>query len=126
MNKGECCGYGWTYCPDKMCKIATVPIGYADGFARAYRGADVIIYNSQGEKYNAHIVGRICMDQLMLDVTNTPCGVGDEVVFFGDNPEQLTTLAKLAKTIDYEILCLISSRVPRINVPNRIMWKERN
>lgn len=114
MNKGESCGYGLTYYPDKICKIATIPIGYADGFARAYKGANVIVHGSSGEKFEAPIVGRICMDQLMLDVTDIQCNVCDKVVFFGDNNEQLSRLAQLANTIDYEILCLISSRVPRI------------
>ena len=93
--------------------IGTLPIGYADGFLRAYEGANVTVSTDSGDR-NAPIIGRICMDQCMIDLTGIPAKVGDKVTVFGESPEPLTVLATLADTIEYEVLCLISGRVPRI------------
>ena len=113
LSPGEPLGYGCTFSADTPRLIATLPIGYADGFLRKYQGATVTIYHD-GIAYSASVVGRICMDQCMIDVTNLPAAVGDEVVLFGNSPEELSRLSASAETIDYETLCLISSRVPRI------------
>jgi len=111
--KGSCVGYGgaFTACEDTV--IATLPIGYADGFVRRYSGADVTVL-SDGGRYRAKIVGRICMDQCMIDVTGINVNVGDRVILFGDTPDSLRSFAALADTIEYECLCLISARVPRV------------
>ena len=112
LPAGEPVGYGGDFCAASDRLIATLPIGYADGFLRAYRGASVKIIHD-GAVYSANLAGRICMDQCMADVTGLPVDVGDEVVLFGDTPDALSALADQANTIDYESLCLISARVPR-------------
>ena len=112
LPAGESVGYGGDFCADSERLIATLPIGYADGFLRDYKGASVQILHD-GARYSAKLVGRICMDQCMADVTGLPVEEGDEVVLFGDTPDALSALADQADTIDYESLCLISARVPR-------------
>jgi alanine racemase len=109
---GEPLGYGGTYVAESDRIIATLPIGYADGFLRGYGGASVKVITSNGER-EARLVGRICMDQCMIDVTGTGAEVGDTVMLFGGDRKMLEDLAKRAGTIDYECLCLISARVPR-------------
>lgn len=112
LPAGEPLGYGSDFCAASDRLIATLPIGYADGFLRAYRGASVKILHD-GAVYSAKLVGRICMDQCMADVTGLPVDVGDEVLLFGETSDALSALADQANTIDYESLCLISARVPR-------------
>ncbi len=110
---GEAVSYGGSFrAPDERL-IATMPIGYADGFLRAYSGATVTVHTGTG-RHTAPIVGRICMDQCMIDVTDTGARTGDVVTLFGEEPGQLAACADRAGTIDYECLCLISSRVPRV------------
>ena len=109
---GETVSYGGTFTADSERLIATIPIGYADGFLRAYSGAFVTV-NTQNGPRTAPLVGRICMDQCMLDVTDTGACVGDVVTLFGNDPKELSALAARASTIDYECLCLLSSRVTR-------------
>ncbi len=112
---GETVSYGGTFVAKEKRRIATLPIGYADGFIRAYGGALVCVECSGGEK-KAPIVGRICMDQCMIDVSDIDCRVGDTVRIFGGAPEELYALAERAGTIDYEVLCLVSARVPRVYI----------
>ena len=115
LSAGESISYGGTYTADEDRLIATLPIGYADGFIRAYGDAVVTVLTDTGEK-KAAIRGRICMDQCMIDVTGTHAKVGDKVIIFGNTPAELTELAKMANTIEYEALCLVTSRVPRIEI----------
>jgi len=110
---GSSVGYGGAFVANADTTIATLPIGYADGFLRKYSGAEVNVLTKNG-KFKAKIVGRICMDQCMIDVTGLEVKVGDRVILFGDTPEGLRSLATLAETIEYECLCLISARVPRV------------
>lgn len=110
---GERLGYGGDFTSDTPRAIATLPVGYADGFLRAFRGASVTVHTKRGD-VKAPIVGRICMDQCMIDVTDLGVSVGDTVTLFGDTRESLLELARRAETIPYEILCLITARVPRI------------
>lgn len=109
---GEGVSYDGVYSADSLRKVATLPIGYADGLLRAYSGCLVTVHTERGTK-KARIVGRICMDQCMIDVTEICARVGDTVTFFGEDPDALAEYAAHANTIDYESLCLISSRVPR-------------
>lgn len=109
---GEAVSYGGTYTAESERLIATMPIGYADGFLRAYSGAFVTVHTQEGPR-TAPIVGRICMDQCMIDVTDTGARPGDVVTLFGGDPKELYAYADRASTIDYESLCLISSRVTR-------------
>lgn len=106
--------YGRCFTAEEQTKIATVPIGYADGYPRHLFGqADMLV---KGKR--ARIVGRVCMDQLMLDVTGIP-GIqeGDTVTVFGHDRESflpVDELAELNQTINYELVCMVSKRVPRI------------
>ncbi len=109
---GEEVGYGGEFVAGSERKIAVLGIGYADGWLRAYRGSTVYVHTGKGV-CAASAVGRICMDQCMLDVTDTAACVGDVVTLFGDEPGQLASLSQAADSIDYESLCLISSRVLR-------------
>ena len=114
---GETVGYGGTYSSDTSRTLATLPVGYADGWIRAFSGAQVTFHTPDGDM-TAPIVGRICMDQCMVDVTDLPVTVGTSVTLFGERSEQLDVLADRARTIPYELLCLITARVPRV-------WRER-
>lgn len=112
VKAGEAVGYGGTYVAEKDIVCATLPIGYADGFLRAYGGSYVTI---RGQK--AQVIGRICMDQCMVDVSGIDgVTVGDEVVLFGNDKSELRELAKVAGSIEYECLCALSSRIPRIKI----------
>jgi alanine racemase len=110
---GETVGYGGIYAADTPRSIATLPIGYADGWLRAFTGAEVTFHTAEGDQ-TAPIVGRICMDQCMVDVTGLPVSVGTPVTLFGETSAQLESLAVRAHTIPYELLCLITARIPRI------------
>lgn len=107
---GESVGYGRAFVSNETTKIATIPVGYADGLFRSL-GRGVGQVNIGGKL--APIVGNVCMDMCMIDVTGISCQPGDEVEVFGDNPS-ITDLAHAANTIPYEILASISSRVKRV------------
>ncbi len=116
LPAGQHLGYGGEFVSDRDLTIATLPIGYADGYTRAYRGASVRVLTQDGE-FDCPIAGRICMDQIMIDITNIPASIGDEVLLFGDlKGEMLASLAKRSNTNEYECMCRISSRVPRIYI----------
>ena len=127
VEKGATISYGRTFTADKKMKIATVPVGYADGFVRAYAKDGYMIVG--GKK--APIVGRICMDQTMLDITDIDdVKIGDEVLVFGSGEHGERTaddLALCADTINYEVVCTVSKRVPRFFVHNdkitEVMYK---
>ena len=121
LKKGAGISYGRTFIAERDMKIATVPIGYADGYIRQNAENGYMIVN--GKK--AKIVGRICMDQTMLDVTDIEdvC-IGDEVIVFGtgENGEPTADiLAENTGTINYEVVCLVGKRVPRIYYKNGIV-----
>ena len=106
--------YGREFTTDVPTKIATVPIGYADGYPRhLYVQGSMLV---RGRKVK--IIGRVCMDQLMLNVTSVPnVKEGDVVTVFGRDGDVSITLDELAaynQTINYELVCMISKRVPRI------------
>lgn len=114
VEAGTSVSYGRTFTASGKTTLATVPVGYADGYPRVLSGKAEALVRGQ----RARIVGRVCMDQLMLDVTGID-GVseGDTVTLFGrDGDECVTTdeLAEIAGTINYEIVCGISKRVPRV------------
>lgn len=106
VPQGEKIGYGMTYTTSEDEYIATLPIGYADGFIRANQGRHVYI---NGKLYP--IVGRVCMDQMMVKVDET-VQVQDEVEIFGEHIT-LCQMAKELDTIPYEITCLIAERIER-------------
>ena len=110
IDEGDTVSYGRTFKADKKIKIATVTAGYADGYPRLLSNKGFVLIN--GKK--ANIVGRICMDQMSVDVSNIPdVKMGDEVILFGKDLK-VDTLADICGTINYEIICGISPRVPRI------------
>ena len=110
INKGDTVNYGRTFKAQEKMKIATISAGYADGYPRSLSNNGFVLIN--GKK--ANIIGRICMDQMCVDVTDNPTvKMGDEVILFGKELK-VDTLADLAETINYEITCAISQRVPRI------------
>lgn len=113
---GEGVGYGSTYRSETPRTLATLPIGYADGFLRAYRDGSVVVHTASGEDVVAPLVGRICMDQCMIDVTGLAVSVGDQVTLLGNSAEEFSAVAARGGTIEHEVLCLISSRIPRIRV----------
>lgn len=106
--------YGATYITKKKAKIATIPMGYADGYSRLLSNKGEVLINGQ----RAPIRGRICMDQFMVDVTNIrDVEIGDEVILIGQQGEEefsATEMADIIGTINYEITCDITKRVPRI------------
>ena len=103
--------YGKTYITDKKTKIATIPVGYADGYLRCLSHKAKI--EAGGTLCN--VIGRICMDQCMIDVTNVNnISIGDEVIIFGGGQISADDVAGFMDTINYEVLCLVSKRIPRI------------
>ncbi|NLY68032.1 MAG: alanine racemase [Tissierellia bacterium] len=107
--------YGQIFVTERESKIATIPIGYADGFTRML--SSKVEVSVKGKK--VPVVGRICMDQCMLDVTEIDdLNIGDEVVIFGYEKGSLNAddIANMLGTISYEILCMVSRRVPRVYV----------
>ena len=110
VKKEETIGYGRKGKIDKDSKIATIPIGYADGLSRQLsNGVGKVLINNKF----APIIGNICMDICMIDITNINAEEGDEVIFFG-NDYPISELAKQLNTIPYEILTSISNRVKRV------------
>ena len=110
IKKDDSVGYGRKFVATKETKIATIPIGYADGIFRSW-GNEVGFVLIRGQK--ATIVGSICMDMMMIDVTDIKCYEGDAVIIFGENLS-VSLIAKKINTIPYEILTSISQRVKRI------------
>lgn len=111
IQPGETVGYGQAFKAKKPMRIATIPIGYADGLSRsAGNGRYAFLINGKP----AQIVGRVCMDQVMVDVTHLPCAPGDLATVFGTEPGcRADDLARAAGTISYEVLCAVGGRVPR-------------
>ena len=107
---GDSVGYGRRFMAEKPTKIATIPIGYADGISRLW-GNEVGYVVIKNQK--ASIVGSVCMDMLMVNVTEIDCKEGDSVIIFGESPT-VTEIANALKTIPYEILTSISQRVKRV------------
>lgn len=112
------CGvsYGWTYVTDKKTKLATVTAGYADGYPRAMSNIGRAIVKGR----SVPIVGRVCMDQLMLDVTDIPgITIDDEVILIGKSEDEQISVEEVAApaaSFNYELVCNISRRVPRIYI----------
>lgn len=109
--------YGGTYKTDKPTKVATIPIGYADAFPRCLSNKGKVIING---KY-AKILGRVCMDQFMVDVSNIDCNVNDEVVIVGTQKDahiSMEELSNSAYSFNYELPCRIPARVNRVYVYN--------
>lgn len=110
IDKGEAVGYGRSFVATQKMKIATLPTGYADGYPRGLSNGGSVFVN--GKK--APVIGKICMDQMMIDVTHIDnVAMGDEVTLL-DQQYTADDMAQCIGTIGYEIVCGISKRVPRI------------
>ena len=114
LEKGQSISYGGTYVTDSAKKIATIPVGYGDGYSRSLSNKGYVLIHGK----RAPICGRVCMDQFMVDVTDIDnvC-VGDEVTLLGkDGDLEITMeeLGRLSGRFNYEFACLISPRVPRV------------
>ena len=126
LSTGEYISYGRKYRTQRKSIIATLPIGYADGYTRALYGKAQVIVNGK----LAPVVGRICMDQCMIDVTEVgSVKVGDEVILLGAENEvkfDADDIAELIDTINYEVVCMIGKRVPRVYKKDGKITKTRN
>ena len=119
LHKGDTVGYGRNGKVEKESRIATIPVGYADGYPRLLSGKGRVIVRGQ----YAPIVGRICMDQFMIDVTDID-GVREEdtVTLIGRDGGcyiSADEVASHAMTINYEIICGISKRVPKVYIQDK-------
>ena len=112
VEKGTSIGYSRSYIAKEKRKVATIPLGYADGIRRALSNKGSVYING---KY-ADIIGNICMDNFMVDVTGINVKVGDEVVIWDNKNITVEEIADICDTINYEILCGISDRVGRIYI----------
>lgn len=115
VNEGVGVSYGHKFVTEKKTQIASLPIGYADGYSRSLTGsAEVII---KGQNKIVPVIGRICMDQCMIDTTGLNINIGDEVILMGEEGTSnvdIDHIAKLLNTINYEVVCMINKRVPRV------------
>jgi alanine racemase len=110
IEKGESVGYNRAFFANKTQKTATIPIGHADGISRQFgNGKGYVIINN----CKAPIVGNVCMDMVMVNVTDINCSEGDEVYVF-KNQQHIEELAKSINTIPYELLTAVSQRVKRV------------
>ncbi|MEG1275406.1 MAG: alanine racemase, partial [Ruthenibacterium sp.] len=116
VAEGDYESYGRTFCAQKPMRVATVAVGYADGYPRLLSNRGTLSLHGKP----ARVLGRVCMDQLMVDVTNIPeTQPGDTAIVYGGGAsDSVTHLADMTGTINYEILCAISRRVPRVYVEN--------
>ena len=110
-------GYGRTYRAAEDLRVMTLPVGYADGYLRALSGRAQVLVRGR----RAPLIGRVCMDQCMADVTAIPeAAAGDEVVLLGSQGAEAIgadELAGWAGTISYEVMCAVSPRVTRTVLP---------
>ena len=112
MERGV--SYGATYIVEHPCRLATVSVGYADGYARSLSNKGWVLIHGQ----KAPIVGRVCMDQMMVDITDIPdVKLEDTVTLIGkdgDNYISVEDMANLAGSFNYEFVCDVGKRVPRV------------
>lgn len=118
IEEGTSVSYGGKFVADKKMKVATIPVGYGDGYPRSLSGKGYVLIN--GKK--APILGRVCMDQFMVDVTHIEdAKMGDKVTLIGTDMSECITveeLGELADKFNYEFVCGLSKRIPRTFVKN--------
>jgi alanine racemase len=113
IQKGEKIGYGSTYVAREAEWIGTLPIGYADGWIRKLQGQEVLV-----EGKRTPIVGRICMDQTTIKLSSS-LPIGTEVTLIGEQGSEFISVNEIAnklETINYEVICMVSNRVPRVYI----------
>ncbi len=118
VPEGQPISYGRTYYTQRRTRIATIPVGYGDGYNRALSNRGEVLIG--GRRFP--VVGRICMDQIMVDIgQDSSIRVGDEVVIYGEQGDERISVEEIAEklgTIPYEVVCWIAHRVPRVFVRN--------
>ena len=118
IQPGEGVGYGYTWTASRPTVLGTLPFGFADGFSAQLAGIGTVMIRGK----NVPLVGKICMDQCMVDLTDLPeAAVGDEVIIFGDGSRGENTVAGLCEKMRVtrgEVLCRITQRVPRVYLKN--------
>lgn len=113
LEEGEKIGYGLTYTATSKIKVATLPIGYADGWSRALSNKGSVLIKGK----RAPIIGRVCMDQMMVDVTGINAERGDEAVLMGRQGNEEITIEEIAALIGQipaAVMCMLSRRLPRV------------
>ena len=114
IEAGTAVSYGGTFVADHTMKVATIPVGYGDGYVRSLSGKGVVLIHGK----RAAILGRICMDQFMVDVTDIPdVQEDDEVTLLGSDGAECITMEELAEKsggFHYEMICDIGKRIPRV------------
>lgn len=119
VDEGTTVSYGGKFVADKKMKIATIPVGYGDGYPRSLSGKGYVLIRGQ----KAPILGRVCMDQFMVDVSHIEdVKMGDKVTLIGKDKEEVITVEELGEIADkfnYEFVCGLSKRIPRTFVKNR-------
>lgn len=117
VGAGFTVSYGSTYVTDKETEIATIPVGYGDGYPRTLSNKGMVLIGG----HFAKIIGRVCMDQFMVDVTGLGVSCGDEVILMGSDGENSITaeeIGNLSGRFNYELVCDINKRVPRVYIKN--------
>lgn len=118
LEKNVSVGYGRTYFTTHKTKVATIPVGYADGYSRAFSNKSRVIVKGT----YAPVIGNVCMDQMMIDISHIPdAEPGDSVIIMGSDGKNTVSaeeLAQIAGTINYEIVCNVGKRVPRVYIKN--------
>lgn len=109
IEAGQSVGYGRTFTAQRKTRLATIPVGYADGYPRLLSNQGYVLINGQ----KAPVVGNVCMDMFMVDITDIDAGDGDKVILMGKDIDA-DAIAKMCQTISYEIICGIGSRVKRV------------
>jgi len=126
IGPGTAVSYGGTFVAEKPMKVGTVSIGYADGYPRNMSGKGSVLVNGK----RVPILGRVCMDQMMIDLTEVPEAFqGMDVTLLGRDGEEEITMEELAATcggFHYEIPCVIGKRVPRVFVDNGVVVGTQN
>ena len=126
LEKDMYISYGRTFKTTNKTIVATIPVGYADGYIRKLGENGKVIIK---DKF-APIIGRICMDQFMIDVTNIPdVKIGDEVILLGENNSlkyNADDMAEKLGTINYEVTCMLKSRLPRVYIKNKHIINVKN
>ncbi|MDD4294574.1 MAG: alanine racemase [Candidatus Omnitrophica bacterium] len=124
VDKGMSVGYGRTYIAKRSVYIATVEIGYADGYPWSLSGKGIV--SIKGRNYP--VVGRVCMDHIMVELENgNDVKEGDEVLLFGRSGDDfipVEKIARLANTIPYEIVSRLSLKLPRVYLPNKLAYQQ--
>ena len=114
VEEGTPVSYGGTYVTKRRMRIATVPVGYGDGYPRSLSNKGYVLIRGK----RAQILGRVCMDQFMVDVSDIPdADEGDEVTLIGpDGAEEIAmeTLGALSGRFNYELACDLGKRIPRV------------